>query len=231
MDRPPLPVTTGPRLYLDSADTGAWERLLPTGIFHGVTTNPLLLERAGVPCDIAALAGLAARAAALGAREIHLQAWGDDDEQLAATGARLAALAPATTAVLVKVPATVAGFRAAARLRAGGAAVTMTAVYDPGQVLAAAALGAAYAAPYLGRLEDAGRDGRKVLLAMQAILKGTGAGTRLLAASLRGAERVVELARAGLDTFTFGPDVAEALLRDGLSEAAAAEFARAAQAR
>jgi transaldolase len=231
MDLPSLPASAGPRLFLDSADTEAWQRLLPTGIFHGVTTNPLLLERAGVPCTVEALASLAARAADLGAREIHLQAWGDDDAELAATGARLAELARANTSVLVKVPATAEGFRAAARLRGGGAGVTMTAVYDPGQVLAAAALGAAYAAPYLGRLDDAGRDGRKVLLAMQAILKGTGTGTRLLAASLRGAERVVELARAGLDTFTFGPEVAAALLHDELSEAAAAEFARAAQPR
>jgi hypothetical protein len=40
---------------------------------------------------------------------------------------------------------------------------------------------------------------------------------------------VVELAGAGLDTFTFGPDVADALLHDKLTVAAAAEFTRAAQ--
>lgn len=229
MDHLPANAATGPRLFLDSAEQGAWERLLPTGIFHGVTTNPLLLERAGLPCTVEVLARLAARAAALHAREIHLQAWGADDKEMASTGARLADLAAGPTAVVVKVPATVDGFRAAARLRAAGIAVTMTAVYAPGQVLAAAALGAAYAAPYLGRLDDAGRDGRHVLLEMQAILRGSRAGTRLLAASLRQAERVVELAGAGLDTFTFGPEVADALLQDELTDAAAAAFARAAQ--
>jgi transaldolase len=229
MDNQTANATAGPRLFLDSADEGAWERLLPTGIFHGVTTNPLLLERAGLPCTVEELARLAARAAALRAREIHLQAWGADDAEMARTGARLADLATGATSVVVKVPATADGFRAAARLREAGIPLTMTAVYAPGQVLAAAALGAAYAAPYLGRLDDDGRDGRKVLLAMQAILRGSGAATRLLAASLRGAERVVELAGAGLDTFTFGPDVADALLHDKLTVAAAAEFTRAAQ--
>lgn len=219
----------GPRLFLDSADAAAWERLLPTGIFHGVTTNPLLLARAGLPCDVPTLAGLARRATALGAREVHLQTWGDDAPAMAANGRELAAASAGGATVLVKVPATGDGFAAAARLRDAGLGVTMTAVYDPGQVLAAAALGAAYAAPYLGRLDDAGRDGRKVLLAMLAILRGTGARTRLLAASLRGAERVVELARAGVDTFTLGPEVADALLRDDLADAAAAEFARAAR--
>ncbi|MBK8166680.1 MAG: transaldolase [bacterium] len=229
MDHLPANTVAGPRLFLDSADVGAWERLLPTGIFHGVTTNPLLLARAGLPCTVETLADLAARARAFQVREIQLQTWGTGDEDMARTGTRLADLATGATAVIVKVPATADGFRAAARLRQAGVEVTLTAVYAPGQVLAAAALGAAYAAPYLGRLDDAGRDGRQVLLAMQAILAGSGAGTRLLAASLRAAERVTDLAGAGLDTFTFGPEVADALLHDGLSAAAAAEFARAAQ--
>jgi transaldolase len=223
------PKPGGPRLFLDSADTATWERLLPTGVFHGVTTNPLLLERAGVRCDVPTLAALARRAAVLGAREIHLQAWGDDEDALVRTGEALAATAPGATAGLVKVPATVPGFRAAARLKATGCTITLTAVYNPGQLLAAAALGAAYAAPYLGRLDDAGRDGHATVSAMHEILKGTGAVTRLLVASLRGVEHVTELARRGLDTFTFGPEVAAALVTDDLTDEAAAAFLAAAR--
>lgn len=221
----------GPRLFLDSAITDEWERLLPTGIFHGVTTNPLLIERAALACQIPVLAGLARRAAALGAGEIHLQTWGDDEDAMVANGQSIADAAAGVTRLLLKVPATTVGFRVAARLRSAGHAVTLTAVYNPGQLLAAAAAGAAYAAPYLGRLDDAGRDGRDNILAMQAILRGTGAGTRLLVASLRGADRIIDLARQGLDTFTFGAEVADALLGDALTDEAAAAFARSAQRR
>ncbi len=228
-ERIPKPKPGGPRLFLDSADTAAWERLLPSGIFHGVTTNPLLLERAGLRCDVETLGALARRAAMLGAHEIHLQAWGDGEDALVRTGEALAATAPGAKAVLVKVPATPEGFRAAARLKAAGCAITLTAVYNPGQLLAAAALGAAYAAPYLGRLDDAGRGGQATVAAMHEILKGTGAATRLLVASLRGAEVVAALAQRGLDTFTFGPEVAEALLRDPLADEAAAAFGEAAR--
>ena len=35
------------RLFVDSASVEAHARLLPTGAFYGVTTNPLLLERDG----------------------------------------------------------------------------------------------------------------------------------------------------------------------------------------
>lgn len=222
-DQIPRPV----RLYLDSADPAAWSRLLPLGFLHGVTTNPLLLERAGQQCSVANLERLAGTAADLGAREIHLQTWGEDTEQLTERGRHLAAL-ECGLAVAVKVPATTAGFACAHRLIDAGATVTLTAVYAEGQVLAAAAMGAAYAAPYLGRLDDAGRDGRAILVRMQAL--AAGGPLRLLAASLRSADRITELAAAGLDTFTFGPDVADTLIAEPLTTAAAADFLRAAQA-
>ena len=225
MPTPVLPTPRPVRLFLDSADPAAWARLLPLGFLHGVTTNPLLLERAGQPCTLANLEQLARTAARLGAREIHLQTWGEDAAQLTERGRRLAAL-DCGPAVAVKVPATAAGFVCARRLIDAGATVTMTAVYAEGQVLAAAALGAAYAAPYLGRLDDAGRDGRASLVRMQALAAATP--LRLLAASLRAADRVVDLAAAGLDTFTFGPDVADALIAEPLTTAAAADFLRAA---
>lgn len=220
---------TGPRLYLDSADPAVWTEHLPSGIFHGVTTNPLLLERAGQACTVANLASLTAEARALGAREIHLQTWGAGTDELVARGERLAALAEGI-AVAVKVPATPAGFRAGRRLADGGASVTLTAVYAPAQVLAAAALGAAYAAPYVGRLDDAGRDGRGTVLAMADLLRATRSPLRLLAASLRTAAVVVDLAAAGVGTLTFGPKVAGELLAEPLTRADADDFLRAAQA-
>lgn len=218
----PLPL----RLYLDSADPEQWRQWLPLGVFHGVTTNPLLLERAGQRCTFENLALLGGLAFDLGAREIHLQAWGEDTDALVDCGRRLATLAPE---VAVKLPATDQGLRAARRLLAEDLVVTLTAVYNTGQVLAAAALGAHYAAPYLGRLDDLGRDGTPEVIAMHELLRGTDNPTRLLVASLRDWDKVVELAWEGLDTFTFGPAVAAAMLDDEDTDEAAAEFLAAAR--
>lgn len=214
------------RLFLDSADPAAWECWLPLGVFHGVTTNPMLLERAGQACTIDNLGRLGARAFDLGASEVHLQAWGEDEEALVDCGRRLATLAPQ---VAVKVPATEAGLRAARRLVAEDLVVTVTAVYNTGQVLATAALGAAYAAPYLGRLDDLGRDGTAEVIAMHELLQNSVCPTRLLVASLRTWDKVVELAWEGLDTFTFGPGIAAAIADDPDTEDAAAVFAEAAR--
>lgn len=64
---------------------------------------------------------------------------------------------------------------------------------------------------------------------MKSILDGCGAETRLLVASLRTADQVIQLAAQGLDTFTFGPQVAEQLLNEKLTTDAAADFQRAAE--
>jgi len=209
------------RLFLDTADPEAWEQWLPSGLFHGVTTNPTLLRRAGQPCDLASLQGLSLRALELGARELHLQAWGDD---LAGCGAALAAIAPGR--IWVKLPITRSGTEAARLLTAAGVSITFTACYEPSQVLLAVALGADYLAPYLGRISDLGRDGHTELIRMQRCVDGLASPLRLLVASLRQPDDLARLAAEGLNTFTISPPIAEALFSCGATEAAAAQFER-----
>lgn len=40
------------RLFLDSADVKQWHKWAPTGTLYGFTTNPLILDRDGVPCTL-----------------------------------------------------------------------------------------------------------------------------------------------------------------------------------
>lgn len=216
----------GLRLYLDSADEKQWQRWLPAGLFYGVTCNPLLLEKAGVACQIAPLKRLSRRALDLDAREVHLQAWGDSAEALFQTGERLAAL---DERIVVKLPVTQAGTTAAAALVRQGIPVTLTAVYAVHQVLIAAAIGAQYAAPYLGRINDGGGQGRESVAQMQRALDGVGANTRVLTASIRTVEDISVLAAQGVDTFTISSAIAQALFEVPETLAATADFEQVAQ--
>lgn len=209
------------RLFLDSADPQAWRQWLPSGLFRGITTNPTLLRRAGQPCSLEGLERLCGQALELGVQELHLQAWGSD---LLGCGRALAALAPGC--IWVKLPITRAGADAARALIAEGHAITFTACYEPAQVLLAAALGAEYIAPYLGRIGDLGRDGHGELVRMQRCVDGVGSPLRLLVASLRSPDDLARLAAEGLDTFTISPAIAAALFAVEPTEAAAAQFER-----
>ena len=209
------------RLYLDTADITVWETWLPVGIFYGVTSNPLLLERAKVPCTVDSLTKLATKAFVLGAKEVQLQTWGDTQQALIATGHALAKIDPR---VVVKVPITQLGTTAAATLIADGIRVTMTAVYEVPQILVAAALGAEYAAPYLGRINDGGRNGREALTHMQQALNGINSSMRILTASIRDVEDIPYLAAQGLNTFTFSPQIAAAFFSSEQTAAATVAF-------
>jgi transaldolase len=130
---------------------------------------------------------------------------------------------------VVKVPITQVGTAAAAQLIAADIPITLTAVYAVHQVLIAASLGTDYAAPYLGRINDLGRNGREDLVAMQRSLDGVGSSTRLLVASIRSVDDITFLASHGLNTFTFSPAIAAAFFEVAATDQAANDFQQAAQ--
>ena len=214
------------RLYIDSSDRADWEHFLPTGLFYGVTTNPKLLYQAGIPYTVQNLAGLAQDAFSLGAQEIHLQVWGGETAPMLAVGRELAAIDPR---VSVKVPITQAGILVARQLIEEGAKVTLTAVHAAVQMLPVIALGAAYAAPYMGRMSDAGLDGPGEVIAMQQMIDHLDSSTRLLVASIRQLSDLTTLARNGVDTFTLLPPLLEEMLNNPLTIKAAADFEEKAQ--
>jgi transaldolase len=128
--------------------------------------------------------------------------------------------------VVVKLPLTELGLRAARVLLAEGERVTLTACYSAPQAIAAAALGATYVAPYLGRISDDGPDGCGEVITMGRCLRGLGSSTRLLVASLRSVAELTRLAADGVDTFTLSPALARQLWSHSASTAAAAQFER-----
>jgi transaldolase len=216
-----LHASGGLKLLVDTAEVSTWERLLPSGVFYGVTTNPKLINQAGLPCTVESLNNLAQAAFECGANEIHLQVWGEKTAEMLTIGRELAAI---DARVRVKVPGIRAGFPCARTLAGEGAHVTLTALYGAQQTLAAIALGAAYAVPYLGRMSDAKIDGIAEVIAMQEIINQFPGCTRVLVASIRQLNDVVTLARHGVGVYALQPPLAEELLDHPLSIQAAADF-------
>ena len=189
-------------LYLDSADLADLRACLPHPTVHGVTTNPTLLHRAGIAADgVTALLHAALR---LGAKQVQAQVHQADADGMLAHAARLLReFDPGQ--LVIKIPATREGLRAGAALSGSGVPVTYTAVYAPEQAHFAAQLGAAYAAPYLGRLDDAGHDGLALIAQMQALVVRSGTATRLLVASVRTRSAYLALLALGVGAITIPP--------------------------
>ncbi|KAK9840782.1 hypothetical protein WJX81_004350 [Elliptochloris bilobata] len=216
------------RLFLDSASPVQWDRWSRYQLFYGFTTNPIILSRDQVPeCSIRCLGVLAKQAWDLGAQELQLQAWGDTAGRLFSVGLDLAAIDAAR--IVVKLPITAEGVEAAAYLKDRNVRVTLTGVYAAHQCVTALAVGADYLAPYLGRMNEAGRDGQAEIVRMQKTVTGLGSQMRVLVASVRQPADMAALAAQGCDTFTLSPDCARELFQEPLTLQAAADFQEAAR--
>ncbi|WP_426391619.1 transaldolase family protein [Variovorax sp. R-27] len=197
-------------LYLDSADLTELQACLPHPVVHGVTTNPTLLQRAGI--GRAEVPGLLKRCIELGARQVQAQVYSSEVDAMLEDAQ---ALLPQFDSgqLVIKIPATRQGLDAGARLIAQGVPVTFTAVYAPEQAHFAAQLGAAYAAPYLGRLDDSGINGLALIGQMQSLVaRRPSSGTRLLVASIRSREAYLSLLGLGVGAITVPPRLFAELL-------------------
>jgi transaldolase len=216
-------------LYIDTADVTQWDALMPTGLFTGITTNPLLAHRAGLTYPEIDWGVLARRAADLGAKELFGQVYGAPESYVDFAGRLFETGRAAGISTVVKVPLTEAGIRAVPAIKALGGPVLVTAAYDAKQMFAATALGAEYIAPYFGRMLEGGIDAFEALGQMLSIGKTSGRRTRILVASIRDTDQLVRLGAAGQSCFTLAPPVAHALLFDANTLAAATDFEAAAR--
>lgn len=206
------------KLYVDSADRAEVTRLLASGLFEGVTTNPAILDKAGLTSrDIPDVVAWATDA---GARRVFVQSWGREPEEIVERGESFRTLGDN---VVVKVTASREGIYASRKLAVNGP-VLVTAVYSAVQILPIITSGAAFAAPFIGRMDAAGRDGLATAIAMQRATDNVGSSTRVLAGSLRTPEQMLQLATAGVTHMTFAPEVWDQFFVDELTASSVSQF-------
>ncbi len=186
------------RIYIDSADVREIEAALETGFVYGATTNPTLLQRAGLKTrDVPTLV---TQAIALGARELHAQVFSEEFGPMLQQARSLAQIDPER--IVVKIPATRTGYAVASQLSADGIRVTLTAVFTQAQAILAQSVGARYIAVYLGRLKDEGVDALALVGAMQNTFQAQQAKVEILAASIRTPADIESLAQLGVRAAT-----------------------------
>ncbi|QJD71158.1 transaldolase family protein [Marinobacterium sp. LSUCC0821] len=203
---------------LDSANTKDWKRVSTTGLFSAVTTNPLLIQRAGLKCSIDTYKSLHDQAMDLGFDHLQLQVFGDDWQGMAE---QILSISDNT---IVKIPANEKGFSLASQLSVPSR-TTITGVYSVHLGAAAERLGAAYAAPYYARLAESDRDVEAIFAGLRTACQNT----KVLVASLRSIEQFEHLVGLGHRCFTIPGALLDDLMSDQMTEAAIAQFEEAAK--
>ena len=205
------------KFFVDTADTAEIRDLAETGLLDGVTTNPSLIHKSGrkfleVVEEICGLVDgpVSAEVVALDHATMMKEA---------------AVLRKIADNVCIKVPLTVDGLKTCKALAEDGCMVNVTLCFSANQALLAAKAGASFISPFVGRHDDNGFDGMKLIDDIRLIYDNYNFGTEILAASLRHPIHVLECAKIGVDVITAPPAVIKSLFNHVLTDKGLAAFA------
>ena len=198
------------KIFLDSADIAEITELSHTGFIDGVTTNPSLIAKSGHN-----IIDRIAEICAVIDGPVSAEVTATDYETMLAEGRKLAAIAPN---VAVKVPLTKAGLQTCRSLNDAGTKVNVTLCFTAGQALLAAKAGAAFVSPFVGRLDDIGKDGMGLVEEICSIYRNYSYTTEVLVASVRSSQHVVDAALIGADVVTLPPKILASLYNHPLTD-------------
>jgi fructose-6-phosphate aldolase 1 len=207
-------------IYLDSADLAGIAKLSPALPLAGVTTNPSILAAGGI--GLTPL--LTALTEILGPRgRYHIQVVSNTVEGIVAEAHELNAL---PFDIVVKIPAHSAGLTAIKQLKPGPIPVLATAIYNVQQGMMAALNGADYLAPYLNRIDNLGCDGVGVISDLQTLINQYRLPSKLLVASFKNVNQVLQMLKLGVSAVTLPLDIAQQILATPHTDMAVEKFSQ-----
>jgi transaldolase len=204
------------KFFLDSANLSELKRAAELGIIDGVTTNPSLIAKEGVPveeqvrriCDV--ING-----------DVSAEVVSTNAKEMIAEGRRLAKI---HKNVVVKVPMIAEGIKAVGALSREGIRTNVTLCFSAAQALVAAKAGAYIISPFVGRVDDIGWPGIELIDNIMKIYGNYNYKTQVLAASVRGPLHVIEIAKSGVHIVTLTYKVLEQLFHHPLTEKGLEQF-------
>jgi transaldolase len=204
------------RFFLDTANLEELKTGAHWGIVDGVTTNPSLIAREGVPIE-----QQIAKICEIVDGDVSAEVVATNAEGMLTEGRKLARI---HKNVVVKVPLTRDGIRACSVLSHEGTRVNVTLCFSAGQALLAAKAGAYFISPFVGRIDDSGWNGMELIQNIVLIYKNYGYATQVLAASLRHCGHVIEAAKAGAHVGTMPLKVMDSLFNHPLTDKGVEQF-------
>ena len=182
------------KFFLDTANLDEIRQAIDMGLIDGVTTNPSLVAREGKE-----FRPLVEEICSIVPGPVSLETVSLDADGMMTEARDLAAIGDN---VVVKVPMTTEGLKAAAKCKAEGIKTNVTLVFSSLQFLLAAKAGATYISPFVGRIDDTGSEGMELIGEIMQIKENYGFDSEVIVASIRHPIHVLDSALMGADIAT-----------------------------
>ena len=205
------------KFFIDSADVKEIREASSWGIVDGVTTNPSLVAKTGrdfkeVIKEIASIVD----------GPISAEVVATDFEKIVEEGRKLAKI---HDNIVVKVPMIKDGLKAIKEFSNTGIKTNCTLIFSSTQALMAAKAGATYLSPFVGRLDDIGCNGMKLIQECVAMKQNyPNLKSEILVASIRHPLHVIESLEMGADVATLPFSVMEQLMKHPLTDKGLSKF-------
>jgi transaldolase len=204
-------------IYIDTANLDEIKQAADMGVLDGVTTNPSLIGKEGKVDLHEHLEAICA----IVKGPVSAEVVATDFDGMMAQAQTLAAVAPNIT---IKLPCTEAGVRGCKALSDRGVRTNMTLCFQPLQALVAAKAGAFLISPFVGRIDDVGGDGMELIQQIRQIYDNFGFQTKILTASIRHPQHLVQAALIGSDVATCPFKVIQQVMRHPLTDVGLEKF-------
>jgi transaldolase len=198
------------KLFLDTANVEHIREVNDWGILAGITTNPTLVSREG-----RGMREALKEITEIVSGPISAEVISQDTEGMMLEARELSAIADN---INVKIPMTPEGLAAVSRLSKEGIKTNVTLVFSANQAMLAAAAGATFVSPFVGRLDDIGNRGMTVVEESVDIFDTYSITTQVIAASLRHPIHVIEAANAGAHIATIPYEVMVKMVKHPLTD-------------
>ncbi|MDK6421794.1 fructose-6-phosphate aldolase, partial [Aerococcus urinae] len=162
------------KFFLDTANIDEIKRINDLGLCDGVTTNPSLINKEGRDFEevIKDIASTVDGPVSAEVTSYDYQGMVEEARQLAAWADN----------VVVKIPMTEDGLKATHTLAQEGIKTNVTLIFSVSQGLLAAKAGATYISPFIGRIDDMGEDGLRLIAELREVLDIYGLDSQIIAA-------------------------------------------------
>jgi transaldolase len=199
-------------LYLDSANPSEISAAFQLGIFHGLTTTPTFLKRQGITNVDHWLLETAKQVPI-----IQIEALGNSAQEIVNEANRLLSLGLNRETTVFKIPVSLHGLEACARLTKDGIMTNVHLIYTPQQAYMAMNSGATYVCPLVGRLQDQGMDALALVDAIVAFKDRHSYSSKVMFSSVRHSEHVRNAMDLGVDAVTVPWSVVQLLPNNHLT--------------
>ena len=204
------------KFFLDTANIDEIKRINDLGLCDGVTTNPSIIKKEGKDFET-----VVKEIASIVDGPVSAEVTSYTYHEMVEEARKLAAW---KENIVVKIPMTEEGLKAINTLSKEGIKTNCTLIFSVSQGIMAMKAGATYISPFMGRIDDMGESGKKLIENLRRIIDIYGYESEIIAASIRHINHLEQAALAGSHIATIPGSIFEKLWTHPLTTAGIDSF-------